>query len=323
MYLLTIDIGTYSVKFARFKWERREISLLSIEQVLISSVWEKFPDWDISELQAEIIKDFINTDFDRINHKIVMQIPSEYITTRSFELPSTNKRKIDMMIPFQLDDNLPFPTSEAHYATQMVKKGSVTSALVNIIKEDEFADFHAHYAKRDILPDILTSGPAVVQSYMARKKFINPFIIVDIGHKTSKGYAIKDFNVITSHVSYTAGEALTNVVAQTYKISEAEALKYKQENGFFLTEKQYSEVTDEQREFANIMREAIYPLILDLKRWVLGFRVQQGIIIESIYLAGGCSQIKNIENFFTEALAIPCKRWKNRNRPGQGRLFFK
>jgi hypothetical protein len=59
-------------------------------------------------------------------------------------------------------------------------------------------------------------------------------------------------------------------------------------------------VNDEQKEFANLMKETMGPLIQDIKRWTLGFRVKYGLPIENVYITGGTSQINNIDNFLTQ-----------------------
>ncbi len=301
MNILAIDVGSYSVKFLQFKQERKQLFLIKAHEVIIDEAKEKWSsELDLHPLQAEIVKNFLGED---LESKVIMQIPSEYITSRYFTLPSAHKRKVDMMIPFQLDENLPFQTFEAHYITHLTKRANSTSALVNIAKLDEFDRFYSHYSSREALPSILTSELAIIQSYAAYRDLKNPTIILDIGHETTKCYVIREGEVVSNHISHTAGKVLDDVIAQTYQIPEKEALQYKHENCFFLTEAQYQEVSQDQQEFAKLMKQAIWPLILDVKRWLLGFRVKYGTPIEFVYLTGGTSQINNINNFFTQTLA--------------------
>ena len=135
------------------------------------------------------------------------------------------------------------------------------------------------------------------------------FCVIDIGHNTSKAYFINRSQVVSNHVSRTAGQVIDEVIAQTYQISRDEAIVYKHENCFFLTEEQYEGVEEDQKEFARLMKQALTPLINDIKRWELGFRVKNGLAVKTIYLTGGTSQINNICN-----IAFPQNRFGPRRQ---------
>ena len=302
MNLLIVDIGSYSIKFLYFQHERKLLHLVHSQEIVIDEIKGKYSD-DIDRyiLQAEIIKEALGEDREG---KIIMQVPSESITSRYLSLPSINKRKIDMMVPFQLDEVLPFAISEAHYITHATKKINSTSMQINIMRLEEFDHLYSIYAKNEVLPSIFTSELAIIQSYVSHHEVKGPAAILDIGHNTSKCYIAKDGEVVSSHINYTAGKALDDVIAQTYQISQTEAVQYKHKNCFFLTDMQNQEISEDQREFAKLMKKAIWPLVLDIKRWFLGLRAKYKASVEQIYLMGGSTQIHNIQNFFAHHLDV-------------------
>ncbi len=302
MNLLVVDIGSYSIKFLHFMQERKLFHLIDVDEIVVDEVRGKYSDdLDFYNLQAEIIKESLTEDYDG---KTIMQVPSESITSRYLSLPSANKRKVDMMIPFQLDEGLPFAISEAHYITHATKKANSTSVQINIMRLEEFDRFYSVYSENKIIPSVFTSELAILQSYVALHEVKGPAAILDIGHNTSKCYIAKDGEIISYHVNYIAGKAIDDVIAQTYQIPQNEAVQYKHKNCFFLTDLENKDISEDQREFAKLMKRVTWPLILDLKRWFLGFRAKYKMPVEQIYLMGGSAQIHNIQKFFIHSLGI-------------------
>ena len=144
---------------------------------------------------------------------------------------------------------------------------------------------------------MLTSEISTMQSYIDHIRMNDTCCILDLGHKTTKAYFVQDRQIVSNHTSFVAGSAINEVIAKTYQISAEDAIIYKHENAFLLTDEQLDEVSNEQREFALLMKQVFSPLILDIKRWEIGHRVKFGTSIYKIYILGGTSQINSLENF--------------------------
>lgn len=310
MKYLAIDIGTYSIKTVLLKMERKTYTILSaneyvIEELLKDIQIEKNDETSESQMvtlaQREIVSQLVPKDFDG---KIIWQIPNSFVISRHLELPVIQQKKIDMMVPFQLDENLPFSSNEAHFFYQTEKKGKSSQILVNITKKSNFLEYYNFYKDYELLPMVLTSELSVIHSYAQNKQIKGPVAILDIGHKTSKCYIIYNGRVIDHHFSYCAGGSINEVIAETYNIPRGDAAAYKHENCFFLTESQYDEVSEDQKAFALLMKKTMMPLALEVKRWLLGFRVKYGINVETLYLTGGTSNIHNIGNFLAQNVNI-------------------
>ena len=129
-----------------------------------------------------------------------------------------------------------------------------------------------------------------------------PYAILDIGYTTTKCYLVHDSMVISNHTSYIGGRLIDSFISKTYNIPYEEVDSYKKKHCFFLTENQFHKVERPQKEFAYLMKQIIWPLIKDIKRWELGYRTKYGKKIEKYFLIGGTSNIKNISYFFSQAL---------------------
>lgn len=302
MKYLSIDLGSYSVKTMLVKFERKQLEILDIKEFILDDLEGVFEsDVEKESLHSTLVEDIIPENFEG---KTIFQLPNNLITSRHIHLPVTQKKKVDMMIPFQLDENLPFSTTDAHFISHQVKKEQGTSCLINVTKKQEFENFINPYDQKDCLPTLLTSELSIFHSYAQNQKVKGPYAILDIGHKSSNCYLIYEGEIVSYHTSFCAGQNINEIISETYDKSESETVLYKHQNCFFLTENQYADVTEEQRDFAYLMGQTMRPLIYDLKRWTLGFRVKYGIPIEEIFLTGGTSNIQNIENFISQQTKI-------------------
>lgn len=303
MNILAIDIGTYSVKFTELKPERKSFIVIDQQELIIDDIRCHYPEIDdVTILQKEIVANYIQQKTNDV--KIIFQLPSEMITTRFLDIPAPNRKKAEQIIPFQLDDNLPYSLNDAHYASSITKVGNSFKAISNIAKLTTFDQFYNLYKESNVIPQILTTEISLIQNYIDHKRFNENCCIIDIGHKTTKAYFIRDRRVISNHISHIAGANITDVISKTYQISHDDAVIYKHANAYFLTDDQMKEVNEEQQDFALLMKQILNPLVADIKRWDIGHRVKFGSPIEKIYLLGGTSEINNIETFLESHLGI-------------------
>jgi general secretion pathway protein L len=296
MNILAIDIGSYSVKFVEVRPDRKNFVLVEKQEIILDDVKPHYPDAKtISELQKEVISNFIQKKPNDI--KIIFQVPNEMLTTRYLEIPGTSKRKTEMVIPFQLEENLPYSLANAHFSSRLSKKNNSFSVLSNITQASVFKDFFGYFENKETQPSVLTSEISLMQSYIDHIRMNDTCCIIDLGHKTTNVYFVQDRQIVSNHTSYVAGMTINEVISKTYQITMEDAIIYKHENAFMLDDEQLGKVSNEQRGFAMLMKQIFNPLILDLRRWEIGHRVKYGTHIDKFYIFGGSSNINNIDNF--------------------------
>lgn len=297
MNILAIDVGSYSIKFIEVRPERKNLNLVEKNEIILDDAKVHYPNaQNLSELQKEVLTAYIQKK--SVELKILFQVPNEMLTTRYLEIPGTSKRKTEQIIPFQLDENLPYSLSHAHFSSRLHKRSGGFSVLSNITQLNVFKDFFSYFEGKDAQPSVLTSEISTMQAYVDHIRMNDTCCILDLGHKTTKAYFIQDRQIVSNHTSFVAGAAINEVISKTYQIEHSDAVIYKHENAFLLTDEQLTEVSMEQKEFALLMKQVFSPLILDIKRWEIGHRVKFGTSIDKIYLLGGTSQINSLDNFF-------------------------
>ncbi len=304
MNILAIDVGSYSIKFIEVRPERKSYVLVEKQEIILDEVKPHYPNITaLADLQKEIISNYIQKKPNDI--RIIFQVPNEMLTTRYLEIPGTSKRKTEQIIPFQLEENLPYSLNNAHFSSRINKKSTSFSVLSNITQLNIFKDFFSYFESKETQPSILTSEISIMQAYVDHIRMNDTCCIIDLGHRTTKIYFVQGRQIVSNHTSYVAGQAINEVISKTYQISTEDAIIYKHANAFMLNDDQLEEVSTEQKNFALLMKQIFNPLILDLRRWEIGHRVKFGTNIDKFYIFGGSSNINNLDNFIHYHTGVP------------------
>lgn len=299
MHVLAIDVGSYSVKYLSSFVDRKKINHVDMSEIIVHDYMIDHTDLSREEAEAAIILEILDT-VARADTKILYQADHQMMTTRFLTLPVKSKKKAELMLPFQLEEDIPYALSEIHYAYKIEGHKTQHTALVELVRNNVFESYYNLHRDKNILPNILTTEASVVENFFNQNPMAGPFCLLDIGHKTTKAYFFYNSRLLVTHVSYLGGHHINEMIAETYKIEQDEAIIYKHQNAFLLTSSQYGEVEPAQRDFASAMDKTFSSLTNDFLRWKVGFKVNYGLSLQHVFICGGTSNIKNISNYLTE-----------------------
>lgn len=305
MEISALDIGSYSIKLVECSTDKKKVYSQKMKEVVIDQyhhdVYESTgEDLSEQEVRDRVIKEL--TKEIKKDSKIISVVPNEFLTTRFLSLPVKNKKKAEQMIPFQLEEDLPFSLTSSHIAYYLETTASGTYAQVSIAGLASFENLYAGITQV-IRPDFLSSEMSLFYNFVRVNKLAGPFCILDLGHNTSKAYFFYNQNLVTVQTSYIAGRVINEAIADNYQIGTDEAVLFKHQNAFLLSDTQFNDVDENQREFAKMMNHIFAPLITDLKRWELGYRLQTKAQIQQIYICGGTSNLRNVANYLSQQLS--------------------
>jgi general secretion pathway protein L len=299
MHVLAIDVGSYSIKYLSSFVDRRKITHVDMSEIILRDYITDHPDLSPEDSSTLIIQEIIDT-VARPDSKIIYQADHGMLTTRFLTLPVKSKKKAELMLPYQLEEDIPYSLSEIHYAYRLEAQKTQHTAIVELVRSSVFEPFYNQLRDKSILPNILSTEASVVENYFNLNTMAGPFCLLDIGHKTTKAYFFYNSRLLMTHVTYTGGHHVSEMISETYKIDPEEAVIYKHQNAFFLTSPQYSEVEPSQVDFASAMDKVFSPLVTDFLRWKVGLKVNFGLTLQHVFIFGGSSNIKNISNYLTE-----------------------
>ncbi|MBT4790583.1 MAG: pilus assembly protein PilM, partial [Halobacteriovoraceae bacterium] len=284
-----------------YRLDKKSISLLNTDEIVIDFN-SNDQEGEIWSSQLAIVKEYL----DKVDseYQLMLNLPSEILSTRYLNIPIKNKKKALQMLPFQIEEDLPYSMLDCHWAESITLLAESTDATVGIVKKEHFEDFYNSLKRNQLAPKILSNDVSnyngFIQDYHAH--FPQSFCIINLGHQTTRGFYFHNGKLVTDHHSHTAGSYITDTISKTYSISYDEATIYKHQNSFLLLEDHFDKVNENQREFAKVMDLALTPLLNEIKRWEIGFRVKYGANIKDIYICGGTSNIKNIKNYLAAKL---------------------
>ncbi|MFA5583349.1 MAG: pilus assembly protein PilM [Bacteriovoracaceae bacterium] len=299
MHILAIDLGNYSVKFISSTVERKKVQHQKMSEIIIADYQKENRIEDFYDAQMMIAREIID-EYKKPDTKVIFQAENEMMTSRFLQLPVKSKKKAELMLPFQLEEDLPYPLSETHYSYRLDNQKTHFSAMVDLANQSLFDEYFSTIQKQRVVPSVLTTETSAVENYFFQKAEPGCFCVIDIGHKTSKAYFFYNSKLIISNLSYFGGHHINEMIAQTYNVDPDEAQIYKHQNAFLLTLNQYSEVNESQREFANSMDRVFSVLNTDFNRWKVGVKVNFDLKLEKVYITGGSSNIKNIVPYLSE-----------------------
>lgn len=316
MLVIAIDIGSYSVKTVTTRIERKKVTYVSHQEIKIEHYEKYDQNLSLRENQHLIVKDII--EIVPANAKVVMTAEEDLVTTRFLDIPVKNRKKAEMMIPFQIDDEIPYSINEAHLVNSIRVDKNSSHAIVNIFKRDQFESYLEEIKIKTDLPDVLTT-PTVAMANMAIEEFNdNNFCILDMGHSRIRAYFFHQGNLVSFYTCYHGGKDIDIEIANRYNIKVDEAQVYKHQNCFILTESQKEMADKKQRDFSILMEGILSRFISDLRRWELGHRVSTGSKVAHIYMTGGTSNIKGLDQYISEQMQITTERF-----PALNTVYFK
>ncbi|MDA8793850.1 pilus assembly protein PilM, partial [Bacteriovoracaceae bacterium] len=305
MHLISVDFGSYSIKIIHSMVTKGTPQLLNYEEYpLVDYLDLALAPELVYKDQILLLKKFLS----RINyeHKLILSIQNDFFTTRQLTIPIKNKKKAHLMIPFQLEEEIPYSLSEAHIGTSLNDTDEGYNALISLIKK-EFFEYKFDIIKNQRLNPYMMTSQVSIYDFYFRNHFeaVENFCILDIGHQMTNAYFFFNSRLVSSHKTYVGGKHIDEEIIQHYKVNEEEARIFKHKNAFVLTENQIAKADQNQKIFSNIMSKLFEPLIADFKRWELGYQVRQRVGITKIYLTGGTSRIKNLNNYLSQSLGYP------------------
>ena len=334
MKLICYDIGSYTLKKAEYLEVKNSLREISWQEFILkgptfeNSIEESgdhLPsddeENDISKNDALTESDWLDEVIDilkkeknqwLITDKVILILPEDFSTSRYLEVPVNSKKKAAQILPFQLEDSIPFPLNDVVYQAYYQPGKEKTEVLVNIIGPNDLNNLYAKLDQNQIYFDVITTNIGVLSALSSSKSLseknfgVENYAVIDIGHLGTSCFFFHQGKLISNHNSIASGALLTENLADSYNISLEEAQEYKHNEAFFLTSKEQEIADKDEKIFALFMERTFANLITDFSRWYLGYRTKTNTTIDKIFLVGGSSNIQNISPFLEEQFGVEC-----------------
>jgi type IV pilus assembly protein PilM len=237
-------------------------------------------------------------------------VAENLVFTRFVKLASIDEEKIERIVSFEAQQNVPFPIEEVVWDYQIVGGGAEEQIEVVLvaIKGDLLEEINAMVQAtglRTSIVEVATMALANAFRY-SYADLSGCSLLVDIGARTTNLIFIEPAKIFCRSVPI-GGSSITLAIAKEFDEPFAAAEFRKKRDGFAQLAAAETEPNDVGR-VSEIVRGTMTRLQAELMRSISHYRAQQhGRTPERVFLSGGCAGTHGVCEFFQEKLQLPAE----------------
>src|SRR4051794_32648729 len=236
-------------------------------------------------------------------------VPAQSVFARFVKLPAVEEEKIERIIAFEAQQNVPFPIEEVVWDYQLV--GSEADEQIQVvlvaIKSDLLEATNVAVEETGVRTQIV--DVATMALYNAFRynysEVTDCSLLVDIGARTTNLLFIEAGKIFSRSVPI-GGASITAAIAREFDEPFGAAEMRKRRDGFVSLGGAYAEASDpEIARVSKIVRSTMTRLHAELMRSISHYRAQQqGTAPQRVFLCGASSSTPYMREFFQEKLQL-------------------
>jgi type IV pilus assembly protein PilM len=309
--LVTLNIGSQTIGLAEFRVIHGRLVLLNYrfrETPLDPATGQRRDAHDALHETAGVLRELMremHIHLADVNYAVAAQS----VFARFVKLPALDAQKVDKIIAFEAQQNVPFPMDQVVWDYQLVGGGMGEQIQVVIVA-----------IKRDLLEEINNAveetGLRTRILDMASMGLYNAFcynytdlkgcsLLVDIGARTTNVLFIESGRIFSRSLPI-GSSAITAAIAKEFGESFAAAETRKNRDAFVALGGAAEPADPNIGQLSKIVRTTMTRLHAELMRSITHYRAQQqGDRPVRIFLCGGGAGMPNMREFFHEKFELP------------------
>ena len=306
--IVTLDLGSQTIGLAEFRVQADGSMVLEgyrRREVVAEPAGEGMRQPQMAVVLREMIGE-LQVKNGNVNYAVTGQS----VFVRFVNLPSVDEEKIERIISFEAQQEVPFPIDEVVWDYQLVGGGSDDRLQVVLvaIKADLLDKINSAIENTGLRTSTVDVAPmarynAFQYSY---SELSDCSLLVNIGAHTTNLLFIEPGKLFSRSVPI-GGGSITAAIAKEFGESFAAAESRKKRDGFVTLGGANAEGTDTDIAcVARIARSTMTRLHAELMRSISHYRTQQqGNSPARIFLGGGSASMPHVREFFQEKLQLP------------------
>jgi type IV pilus assembly protein PilM len=305
---LTVDFGAGSLKLAEF--EINETGGLRLDNFVIKPL-------GLEGAQEATREKLILTALQEIlvekgikSKSVNVCAPGFHVFSKFVKLPPVDAGKVDQIIQYEAQQNVPFPLAEVVWDYQIL--GSAPSGELEVllvaIKSEIVEGLFRVAAEAKLNLQLCDASPAALCNAFRYNygELEDCTMLLDIGAKTSNLLFFEKTKVFSRSINLGAN-AITQDFANEAKLKFDDAEKIKVAEGFVSLGGAYEEPDNpNQAAISKIARQFMTKLHIQVNQTLQFYRGQQGgAAPQRLFLSGGASIMPYTAQFFAEKLNVP------------------
>ena len=306
--IVTINLGSQTISLAEFRRKGKAGLILHcyrVRDVMSENPIDPLRLGQTTDALREILAE-LGIKSARVNYAV----PSQSVFTRFVKLPAVEEEKIERIIAFEAQQNVPFPISEVVWDYQLVGSGTDEQLQVVLvaIKSDLLEALNGAVEAAGLRPVIIdVATMALANAFRYNYDEIEGCsLLIDIGARTTNLIFIEQDKIFTRNVPI-GGSSITSALAKELNESFSRAEARKKESKFVSLIGPTGEVSAANTDpISKTILSTMTRLHAEIMRSISHYRSQQaGIAPSRIYLCGGTSGTPNVRDFFASKLQLP------------------
>ena len=318
MKSIGIDLGHFSLKVAHIYVRGRGFKVESLSEVELSS---NPNDWSLSVLEA-LRKIKVSKDT-----KIIVGLSEDKVIHHRLTLPFKKKFEILKTLPFELEDELPLPSSQCIFEANPLyeNENKQTEVFTSVCSKESVKNILSLFSEASLEPDVIASEGFCLNPIFSSALSITPpssphnlSAFLHLGHKKSFLSLYENNFLLDIRYVPWGGDMILKSIMKGYRVSYEKALIGVKEKSF--VESEGVKLNESQKHHAHLIGEAFEKLIHQLKFQFLEIENKYERKIENLFLSGGPSSTKNLNAYISRRLKIKTHMLKTSSLYGESPL---
>ncbi len=232
-------------------------------------------------------------------------IAGDAVSVRVLTLPAAAAKRVEQVLPFELDGDLPFDIQEMVIDHAVLTQGPERLEVMAVAARRSAVEAHlASMAELGLNPREVGAG-ALVHGELAR--LLSPagsVAIVDVGQSTTDICICVAGLPTSARTSSAGGRDVTRALARAFGVPEAVAEDWKRSETY-LGDWDLASLQAEQRAAVEAVRGAADRLVRDLQQALTAHAAAGRPAVERILLGGGGGALGGLAEHLSAALGLP------------------
>jgi len=310
--IFSLSLGAQTVKLAEFQADRNGGLILARYQAseLLADPAADATRVSQTALAVQELAGALKVGKSDINYSI----PSQAVIIRYVKLPSVGEEKVEQIVTFEAQQNVPFAIEEVVWDYQLVSANEKKSSGDNLevvlaaIKSDMLEELNQAVEGAGLRTSVVDVAPmALYNAFRYNYSDLDGCsLLIDIGARTTNLVFIEGRKVFSRSIAI-GGNTITAAIAKDFKENFTQADERKKKLGFVSLGGAYAEPDDpDLARVSKMVRNTMTRLHADISRSISFYRSQQGGAQPlRVFLCGGAVAMPYMREFFQEKLALP------------------
>lgn len=293
-----IDIGSTTVKVVRLEKGKEKIKVFgfAIEKIVNKDFRDAL---SRALLVAHVVP----------HQCVTVSVSGQGVVSRSIELPLMSESELESSMQFEIEKYVPFPIAEvsSDYAIiQEMRDKAKMSVLIAAAKNELINE------RYDLAKEMNLNLKAVDLDCLALANFFTEivgwqekgscFCIINIGKSVS------NINILVKGVPHLSRDIFIGGSDITQRICEIYEMDYTQADSLKINPQ------SKEKELIDAWDTVLNNLAAEVRVSLDYFEARNDTAVEKIFITGGSSRLKNIEEFLSQALGVEIKKINYMNK---------